>query len=82
MGDVVGFKPKVSSSAEYGVRVTDIHEYRNIVLWLMDEGYNPLCKKLAPDRHRFIIDSDRLVVADGATMFEACEEAVNAYLAL
>lgn len=73
------FKKEKSHINPNHVRIKDIHEYRQIVLWLMDEGCNPLSYPRS-DGIRFYVNKAGNFWADGVHMFEACELAVNNWI--
>jgi hypothetical protein len=58
-----------------------MNDYRQIVLWLMEEGNEPLLKKLNGGVFRFYVDKDSEYYEEGSTMFEACEQATNLWIA-
>lgn len=62
------------------ISIKDIHDYRQIVLWLIGEGCNPSSYKRGPEVVRFHINRYGNYWAEGIHMFEACEEAVNNWI--
>ena len=82
MGIVLNmFKRPKPDAASKNVKVSNQEDYRSIVLWLMDEGCEPYLGKRGKNLYRFHVNRAGNFWADAATAHEACEIAVNDWLA-
>lgn len=72
----------VSRNIPRHVKIDDIESYRDVTLWLMDQDLQPKVSNIGCDVKRFYVHAgnQNSYWADGATMFEACEDAVNAWI--
>ena len=75
MSNVIQFR-KPKENTPILIRVSTIEEYRDTVLWLMDNGNDPHCFQRPDGKYRFYVNKYGNDWADGENMMEACQAAI------